>query len=330
MSAEREFVLSQQSVSRIQFYVKHKFSHLPHERHAEIVADAIIKIIERQLPAFSEQTKKKITTQLIAEVVVPQKRPVSLQDIQKVCREHVTSINELDLLHKWEAERFTISAPLQHELTETALRHKKVTLSKRRYISLLYTLGCILIIAATALFVRPTEPQASPTSESAGFHNALIEENAALLDLPANELPASLQYKEIHIESVKSYLETRNSILVEEPYFTSIYDAAKAFNIHPLLLFAITGQEQGFVSRDHPQVEKIANNPFNVFHSWEDYNTTIEDSAAIAARTIVNLSKDRPEHIDAIAWINRKYAEDPNWSVGVQSLFETLMLHNLK
>ena len=85
---------------------------------------------------------------------------------------------------------------------------------------------------------------------------------------------------------------------------------AKEKDIHPLFLFAITGQEQAFVPRTHKLAKQIANNPFNVYYSWKEYNTTIEQSARIAANTINRLSEDRPYNIDAITWINREYAED--------------------
>ena len=321
MSAERELVLSQQSVSRIRFYVKHKFAHLPHERHAEIVADAIIKIIEKQLPPFSEQSKKKITNQLIEEIVIPQKRPVSLYDIQQICKVNISDTEELEIYKQWQVERFT--APNQLTANPSPEHHN---ITRRNIISLLYAIGCIFIVGAALFFSRTTEAEPPLTTEI----QPLIIKEEATVNLPDNELPVYYQYSEIKADEIKAYLNTRNSILAEEPFFTTIYETAKQYNIHPLLMFAITGQEQGFVPRDHPNVDKIANNPFNVYHSWEDYNTSIEDSSAIAARTIVNLSKDRPEDIDAIVWINRKYAEDPNWSKGVQSLFETLNKHNSK
>ena len=46
--------------------------------------------------------------------------------------------------------------------------------------------------------------------------------------------------------------------------------------------------------RGHPASRKIANNPFNVYHSWQEFNTTIDDSARIAGNTIIRLSFERP------------------------------------
>lgn len=139
-----------------------------------------------------------------------------------------------------------------------------------------------------------------------------------------NELPSYLQYTSINQEKLRKYLKKRNSLLADEPYFSTIIKTASKFNIHPLLLFAITGQEQGFVPKDNEKAKKIANNPYNVFHSWKEYNTNIQDSTEIAARTVVNLSKDRPEDADPFQWINRKYAEDKKWWKGVKKIFEHL------
>lgn len=139
-----------------------------------------------------------------------------------------------------------------------------------------------------------------------------------------NHLPQHLQYKRVNIEALKKWLAERDSALADEPYFNSIYDTAKKYDINPLLMFAITGQEQGFVPKSNEDVATIVNNPFNVYGSWQDYNTDINDSTKIAAITILNLSKDCPEDEDPIKWINRKYAEDDNWHIGVSKIFTQL------
>ena len=137
-------------------------------------------------------------------------------------------------------------------------------------------------------------------------------------------LPDYFNYKSIDKNKLLGFLNERNSILAEEPYFTAIIRASVEFNLNPHILFAITGQEQSFVPKNHENAEKIANNPFNVFHSWQDYNTDIYDSSRIAARTVINLAKDKPTNIDIFDWINSKYAGDKNWGKGVKEIFEAL------
>lgn len=134
-------------------------------------------------------------------------------------------------------------------------------------------------------------------------------------------LHEELKYEKIDESKLKKWLDKKNSMLVEEPYFTAILDASKKYDVHPLLMFAIVGQEQAFVPKSGAAAKKIANNPFNVYGSWEDYNTNIYDSSSLAADTIIKSSRNRPVYISTIRWINRKYAEDPNWWNGVSKLF---------
>ena len=139
-----------------------------------------------------------------------------------------------------------------------------------------------------------------------------------------NELPSEFKYKDIDIEKLRVWLNNRDSKLADEPYLTTIIKTAERFDINPLFLISITGQEQGFVPRSNEYAAEIVNNPFNVYGSWLKYNTDISDSTEVAAITIVNLSKNRPSDIDTVKWINRKYAEDENWHKGVTKIFYML------
>ncbi|MEG0352875.1 MAG: hypothetical protein RSD26_03655 [Cellulosilyticaceae bacterium] len=194
----------------------------------------------------------------------------------------------------------------------------------------LLLLTLIIIIAALIQIQSPYKSSAYSEAASASPHMALSEDalpirsSEDLLVGPDNHLQNHLQYKEINEETLSDYLTGRGSLLVEEPYFNSIIDIARDFNINPLLMFAITGQEQGFVPKSNPQAESIVNNPFNVFGSWQDFNTDIKDTSSIAARTILNLSKGCPEDEDPIKWLNKQYAEDPNWHVGVSQILNQL------
>ncbi len=140
----------------------------------------------------------------------------------------------------------------------------------------------------------------------------------------SNYLQESLQYKTINEKELHNWLIKRQSVLATEPYFSAIIDTAKAYDINPLLLFAITGQEQNFVPSSHESALSIANNPFNLYGSWQQYNTSIEDAATIVSRTIIRLGKDCPPTSNQIEWINHQYAEDPNWHIGVTYFLKEL------
>ena len=139
-----------------------------------------------------------------------------------------------------------------------------------------------------------------------------------------DELPKEYRYREVDAAKIKRWLASKNSYLSQDKYIQAIIMAARRYNLNPLLLFAIAGQEQSFVPQHKKFAQKMANNPFNVFGSWVDYNTDINDSAMIAAETIVNSSKKRPVYINALKWINRRYAEDKKWWVGVSDIFRKL------
>lgn len=133
--------------------------------------------------------------------------------------------------------------------------------------------------------------------------------------------PSFLSYEPINIERMQGYLKRKNSLLASEPYFTAVMQSAAVENINPVLLFAITGQEQGFVKRGSENAALIVNNPFNVFNSWVEYNTDIHDSSRLAAETVKNILVERPKGENPFRWLNKTYAEDPKWSIGVERLF---------
>ncbi|MFD2331926.1 hypothetical protein ACFSR7_21950 [Cohnella sp. GCM10020058] len=135
---------------------------------------------------------------------------------------------------------------------------------------------------------------------------------------------APFAYSPFNAEAVRSYLADRDSLLVERPYFEAIVESARRHGIDPLLLFAVAGQEQGFVPKSAKKAKQIANNPFNVFNSWETYNTNISDSSSIAAKLLAKLAAGIPEGEEPFAWMNRTYAEDPRWSDGVRAIYDKL------
>ncbi|NBG88876.1 glucosaminidase domain-containing protein [Isachenkonia alkalipeptolytica] len=139
------------------------------------------------------------------------------------------------------------------------------------------------------------------------------------------DLPEYFQYQSVDREGLQKCLASRDSLLKKEPYFSTIIKTSKKNGLNPLLLFAIAGHEQAFVPRSHPEAKVIANNPFNVFQSWQIYNTDIQNATEVACRTIITLSKDRPVFMNPFIWLNGRYAEDPNWWRGVEALFNRLM-----
>lgn len=140
--------------------------------------------------------------------------------------------------------------------------------------------------------------------------------------------PDFLKFASIDFSKVIEYLHSRNSSFTNEEYLDIIYAVSEEYDVHPLLLLAIIGQEQGFVPKDSPYASRILNNPFNVYTSWTNYNTNLQDSCEVAAGTIRTILKGRPVGENPFRWLNTRYAEDPNWWKGVQELFYTLLAHS--
>jgi len=380
-------LLTPGDVGRIRNYVRKKYASLPGERRAEIVADAVRRAIERQLPAFEDSLRRGLTNALIRCVVLEERRPVAASDvIGEMLRLDWRDPGRLRAIRDWASAR--LGAELDEQLLASifaaaagdgaqawnGLREAASARAgsaagvaagigptpaapaggqasgvvvpfpvrpdrsdgpgqpdrpeHRRFRFLYAALAGLLAVGMTAYGLAAvnqdgeTVPEAPPPVSGQVSGGDAPAPDTSLAE--GNELPARLRWRPVDVEKLKAYLASRKSLLRHEPYFSAIMDAARAYDIHPLLLFAITGQEQGFVPEDHPQAETIANNPFNVYHSWQDFNTTTAHSAEIASRTIIRLSRDRPPEVDPVEWINREYAEDPLWHRGVNALFNSM------
>jgi len=231
----------------------------------------------------------------------------------------------------------------------TLLGRVKATMaaySKEKVIlAIIGAVGLVMIIIMTIAMVKGlyNEPEAieetttmmstsiidngdivAPIMDSSETADHKIEVNVVESSNDSSHLHASLQFKDVDNETLQSWFSRNGSMVGQSPYFETILEVAEAYGVNPLLLFAITGQEQGFVPKDHEFAELMINNPFNVYGSWETYNTHIEESAQIAARTILTASEERPDDMDPVDWINQTYAEDENWSKGVKMILEQL------
>ncbi|QGQ95903.1 hypothetical protein EHS13_13965 [Paenibacillus psychroresistens] len=206
--------------------------------------------------------------------------------------------------------------------------------------------GIILLVLLLSLCFKPNYPPASPifqlqpqqltlSSEEIVTYAAALRTQAEFIIKPLiikapitldNALTSRYTYTSVKMEPIRQWLKKRDSMLAQEPYLSTIIATAKQYNIHPFLLLAIAGQEQSLVPNSNKKAAQIANNPFNVHHSWQEYNTDIADSTQIAAKTILTLIKGRPYDIHPLEWINRKYAEDPKWHLGVEAFFKQMLV----
>lgn len=353
-------LLSPSDINTIRRYVHTKYAPLPGSRQAEIVADAIRRTLQQRLPGIPDEMKTRMVDKLISRCLVGEQRDVKPDDVLELCAEWhddeadlrgrllepiVSWLNERSP-GKWSPEQLAallerrndhslalvqqipVHAEPDAERWNLARGIRRVRLLVSKLAAPVPALALFIIIAIGALGAAIGMDR-SKTPETA------VEEYPPIAvqppkTLPDIGMPERLKYTDIDVAALKTYLNNRESLLVEEPYFGAIIDSAREYDIHPLLLFAITGQEQGFVPKTGKDAALIANNPFNVGHSWMEYNTDIRNSAGIASRLIVKLAKSRPEGHEPFAWFNKTYAEDPKWSDGVRKIFNKLTSLSLR
>ena len=348
-------IINSKIIKQLKDSINGQFPHYTSKQKAQKLAGAIYELIERSLPNFSREVKKDVRNSIINRNLTVNSFTINSQDIFESILEIVTAEElqkqlpewlqtkidiEVESLEKYVSALIGNKAGAKEEIAAAIQLNYQEVNSNGQFFTESITVPAELnqtdkqeinkkfLTAALAAFfilvpiVYGVEKVYLANDEQKDVN--VIENTAGTEVMPENALPDYLQYKQINQQALQVWLNKRNSILADEPYFTTIMEAANQHNLHPFLLFAITGQEQGFVPRSHQNAVKIANNPFNVFHSWNEYNTNILDSSQIAARTIVHLSEARPDNVDPIKWINRKYAEDPNWWIGVSTIFEKL------
>lgn len=315
-------IMDDSAVQRIKTYIERKHPDFTSAQRAKVFANAVHRIIDQHLPDFGEELKVRLRQELLAKMGMEQRFTLLTGDILKACRELELEESGLAQLALW-MDRHQL--PVQAGGLEAEEVGAPLTGSVRRSYRTWRAAGIAVLMVALAAIAASSLQAEAPRSALALIGEAgLSAMGPPSLASPAPVLPGDYAYHAMDQDKLKLWLAAKQSLLAEEPYFSAILAAAEEYNIHPLLLFAITGQEQGYVPKERKQSEKIANNPFNVYHSWKSYNTDIGDSARIASKTIISISKSRPADVHPIMWLNTKYAEDPNWWVGVNAIFEKM------
>ncbi|WP_151191774.1 coiled-coil domain-containing protein [Desulfotomaculum copahuensis] len=166
----------------------------------------------------------------------------------------------------------------------------------------------------------------------------LLEAAGVIPKGPPQALPDKIKYRDIspYYGKLADWLKQKNSLEAGPEYLAIVNAAGKRWGVDPLLLIAITGQEQGFVPAGNGDAAKIINNPWNVFHSWQEFQCGYGIAALWAANTVGRLARGCPAGDDLIHWINGfgtggkrdnpgyGYADDPGWWTGVDRYYVEL------
>lgn len=336
-------ILSQQDIHNFRNYINKKYRTLGDDRKHTILKNSITYVINRDLAELKIDHEEDLVCYLVEKILLEDKKDLCADLIfKKLLSEGEPSDSLLQNLTKWVNHKTDI--PLKKEMLEehcsgNNLYHKNCTLEAnfplpyftflpKKICSHLLWITMIIFSFYSVFFMQTTyrsfEEVTVMEKENIEIRAVIPAYVLQRYNMPNRNFPNYLYYRDIDEENLKSYLSSRDSLLNREPYFSQILATAKDFDLNPLLLFAIAGHEQGFVPEDHPNSEIMINNPFNVFGSWQKYNTNLKETSEITARTIFNSLSDLPPLIDPFFWMNRRYAEDSSWWHGVRSIFWNL------
>ncbi|WP_151191815.1 hypothetical protein [Desulfotomaculum copahuensis] len=181
------------------------------------------------------------------------------------------------------------------------------------------------------LALQPANANSSASSFS--FHPHPVDvpyllDDKQLKNVPA-VTPAEICYHPVkNPAAVLAWLAARHSMEAAPGYLKALDFAGRQFDVNPLLLLAITGQEQSFVPVDAAGAREMIKNPFNVYYSWQVFAPGFAKAALIASQTVRHLSYGCPAGMNPVHWIDSprnprsRYAQDTNWWRGV-SIFLT-------
>lgn len=335
--------MSQKDIDKFKNYINKKYESFEDEKKHTILKNSITYVVSRNLAELKIDNEEGFVSSLVEKTLLEDKEDLYADKIlHKVVLESEHSNGLLQSLAKWVSNKIEI--PLQKGILERyyhdcnysneniVLQENPVlplpTLPQEKASHWIFWCAIAIMIFFSVFTFKDTIFQ---SDDLAAIQGDLPQEELSKNTIPAYVLqkyhmpnrnfPHYLYYRDLNEENLKSYLASRNSLLEREPYFSQVLDTAKEFDLNPLLLFAIAGHEQAFVPLDHPNSEVMINNPFNVFGSWQKYNTNLKETSEIAARTIFNSLEDLPPFMDPFFWMNQRYAEDPNWWRGIRSIF---------
>jgi len=345
-SLKSYIILSLQDLTNIKNSIGTKYAHLSSSERAEILAMAIHTHLDKHLIGIDDQHKETMRLNILEATLAKHIYYISRHDVFEAIFE--LDINEsakVGLAETWLVE--TVQIPVPRWALEDYLYNKmhvprRNLMPKKKPLFHLsnrfnyevfnhWMQRNLLKIAITALIIfsfisilnwidQPNQ-KATPSSIVKFESKDMLDYDLVLL-----HSDTKFEYESFDYFKIKYYISiTRDGLIGDSNHFNQIIHKAYINNIDPLLLFAIIGQEQSFVPNSEIEQAKIINNPYNVFHSWQAYNTNLRDSTQIAINTIKNRLASKPYGISPFQWLGQTYAEDIAWPVGVESIYEQLV-----
>ncbi|WP_238886790.1 hypothetical protein [Clostridium sp. YIM B02551] len=357
-------VIDRQDILKLKEYIEKKYVDYTKKEKLDVLNRAVHQVLDKSIEGLETEYKHEIKIQVLRNTISGEADTTSLADIFNIyislegkSENYISALVRWTSLHikndnsKAELELFDKNnnaheIALQKGISDNLLKNKSLSevaynsaqdirIANKNIINILIqkkillsfltiTIITIGIISIYNINSRRIKVHLENTSIGNSIDNKDVDSEIKSDLWKESNLPEDFKYSNINKDKLKEFLIRKNSLLAEEPYFTTVITVSKEYNLNPLILFAVSGQEQNFVPKDEVDAKKIANNPFNVYTSWKNYNTDIRDSSKIACVTLINLCKDRPTDEDAFKWINIKYSEDKSWFKGVNQIYVDL------
>lgn len=297
-------MLSRQDIVRFRSEIQSEYGFYDPKVHSKLFSERVHRHLDHQMATIGIQSSDQLKRNLIQHTIVSGKTDVTIEDLKNTC-------NELKVHVPWKLRSV----------------ERKFLTHQRQKIVQSFTMSMILFFAlGLTLF-------SLKAIQNTSHNRPTLLEKPQILPLYLEKQSTASEwfgYRQINHPAFVHYLSQKRLGLVgQSKYYYKIVFLAKQNNLDPLLLFAIIGQEQSFVPFSNKDAYKIINNPFNVFHSWKDFNTDLSESTLIAINTIQNRLSKCPKNQDPFLWLNGIYAEDPNWHVGVKSFYFYFQNHFL-
>lgn len=282
-------------------------------RKAILLSNQLWQRIMPYFEIYDDKLRETLTLDLFQRTLVSNK-PITADEI-------------ITIYHHYAPEPYIEEIPEADTIKPINSDSTTISHGFLRYFSMLTLLFlCVASMIGIALLYTPViqTPKESPISfKHFSLLSKLMTPPVTIHEVPLLEVNP-FAYTPLDSDKVYEILSTYNSELLNGSYIEELDAIAKEENLNPALLLSIIGQEQGFIPQNHPYKTKIINNPYNLFGSWEKHQSTFADSTRITCRFINRLLLDCPPEINPIEWINRTYAEDDRWYVGVEFFYKTL------
>lgn len=310
------FRIDEYELERLRNDINLRYPHASDSRKAILLANALWQQLSPFFKHMDTALQQSLTLELFQRTLISN-LPLKAEDIHEICAPYDTLKKDTDLEEPSPFHRLGI------ETTNENLKwHKPKRVD--------YILLLVIVVLSGYLLITYTQKNTIKSSNQVSFQQ--FTQMVRLAKHPIEIIHTeqkkrhSLTYMPLNDQRVKALLMQYDSALLQNDYLAVIDEIAQQEDVHPALLISIIGQEQGFVPSNHSSKDKILNNPYNLYGSWEKKQISFRRSTEICCQLINKILSDCPPETQPIECINRTYAEDQAWHIGVTYFYEYLTL----